>query len=325
MDLFAWTLVAAALALALLVIARFALNRAIYPGPDPWRRNATPADEGFAESEIVELVASADGGRTRAWFLPQPARTRATRPTIVHFHGNGGSLQAALWLARQLFERADANVLLFEYRGYSNDDRVSAVGSPSERALTADATAAVEWLLARADIDHARIFLHGHSLGGAIAIQVARLFRTRIAGVMLENTFTSMLDAAIAVGASFSSHVALLRPIVRALLPSRWPSLASVGEIHAPILFLSGLRDAVIPPAQMRALYDGATASRLRRLIEFEAGTHDETSFASFADNRFKSGWRLDANQRYFDGVCAFIADASAPSNAPRSSKGRGP
>lgn len=312
MDLFAWILVAAALALALIGIARFALHRAIYPGPDSWRRNATPADEGFAESEIVELVASADGGRTRAWFLPQPARTRATRPTIVHFHGNGGSLQAALWLARQLWERVDANVLLVEYRGYSNDDRVSAAGSPNERALTADATAAVEWLLARADIDHARIFLHGHSLGGAIAVQVARIFRSRVAGVVLENSFTSMLDAAMAVGVSFSSHVALLRPIVRALLPSRWPSLATIGEISAPILFLSGLRDTVIPPAHMRALHDGASASRLRRLVEFDDGTHDETSFASFADNRFQSGWRLDANQRYFDSVRTFIGDASA-------------
>ena len=70
------------------------------------------------------------------------------------------------------------------------------VHSDFSPGLYVDADAAVAYLHTRSDIDPSRIILFGRSLGGAVAIHVAgqRHNQDRIAGVILENTFTSIPD-----------------------------------------------------------------------------------------------------------------------------------
>jgi alpha-beta hydrolase superfamily lysophospholipase len=61
-----------------------------------------------------------------------------------------------------------------------------------------DAEAAFEWLLKREDIDSKKIFILGSSLGGAVSIKLTSnpQYAGHIAGLMLENTFTSLPDVA---------------------------------------------------------------------------------------------------------------------------------
>lgn len=62
--------------------------------------------------------------------------------------------------------------------------------------LYLDGEAALSYLHTRADIDQSRIILFGRSLGGAIVIHIAsqRHNQDRIAGLIIENTFTSIPD-----------------------------------------------------------------------------------------------------------------------------------
>jgi dienelactone hydrolase len=50
-------------------------------------------------------------------------------------------------------------------------------GTPSENGLLLDAEAAMEHITNRRDIDQAKIFIHGVSLGGAVAIHAAEKFK----------------------------------------------------------------------------------------------------------------------------------------------------
>src|SRR5690606_14605281 len=76
-------------------------------------------------------------------------------------------------------------VLLVEYPGYGRSG-----GSPSEASITRAALAAYDRLVARADIDPARIVLHGRSLGGGV---VAVLSDARAAAALvLESSFTGV-------------------------------------------------------------------------------------------------------------------------------------
>lgn len=59
-----------------------------------------------------------------------------------------------------------------------------------------DAEATLDFVLQRNDINVRRVFVHGSSLGGAVATYVASLpyYADRIAGLLLENTFTCIPD-----------------------------------------------------------------------------------------------------------------------------------
>ena len=139
-----------------------------------------------------------------------------------------------------------------DYRGYGNSD-----GTPSEHGLVADAQATLDWLLARNDIDKTRVFLHGQSLGGAVAIKCAHLFQERVCGTMVENTFTSIDDMVIHLGTELYkfAFIARLRPFFSYFLTSHWPSVRLVADVRSPLLFLSGQRDELVPPAHMTALH----------------------------------------------------------------------
>ena len=64
--------------------------------------------------------------------------------------------------------------------------------------LYTDAETALKWLCNRADIDSQKIFVYGSSLGGAVSIKLCSdtKYMTSVAGLILENTFTSIPDVA---------------------------------------------------------------------------------------------------------------------------------
>ena len=62
------------------------------------------------------------------------------------------------------------NVLLVEYRGYGDSDDAR----PCETGFMRDARAALKCMLAREDIDPARIIAFGRSIGGAVALSLRR-------------------------------------------------------------------------------------------------------------------------------------------------------
>lgn len=101
---------------------------------------------------------------------------------------------------------------MLEYRGYGLSQ-----GSPSERGFYMDASAAMDFILTRSDLNLGRIIVFGRSLGnyrfyellskhltnfftegGAVAIDLAaRLeYSQKIWCVIVENTFTSIPDMA---------------------------------------------------------------------------------------------------------------------------------
>jgi acetyl esterase/lipase len=71
--------------------------------------------------------------------------------------------------ARSLYTQTGSNVLLVDYRSYGNSDEATL----TEPGLRRDAQASLDWLRARTDIDHKKIFVLGSSLGGAVSIALA--------------------------------------------------------------------------------------------------------------------------------------------------------
>ena len=170
--------------------------------------------------------------------------------------------------AKGLVQAVGCNVCLLEYRGYGHSD-----GSPSEEGIYMDAQAALDHLSQRSDIDPNKILVFGRSLGGAVAIEIASRCenREKVAGLIVENTFTSIPDIARTL---FSFRAVRMIPtwFYKNQFKSRW----KVCRICVPVLFLSGAADQLIPAKMMTDLYN-ACGAEFKSLARFPGGTHNET------------------------------------------------
>jgi fermentation-respiration switch protein FrsA (DUF1100 family) len=132
-------------------------------------------------------------------------------------------------------------VLLLDYRGYGLSE-----GSPSEPGVYADARAGLAWLIERSGIPESRTVVFGRSLGGAVAVELAR--DRPLGGVILESTFSSASDvAAVAFGG----------PVAR-IVRGRFDSIAKISHVRSPLLFFHGDGDDIVKYALGRRLFDAA-------------------------------------------------------------------
>lgn len=254
-----WTLIALAIVAVLAVVviagARVIEQSLMY---FPARERVLPAEAGLAGVEEVEIK-TGDGAVVLAWW----ARARPGQPTLLYFHGNGGSLYNRAERIRRYME-AGRGVFMMTYRGYGGS-----TGRPSERANVADAKRAYDSLAERG-VAAADIIIYGESLGTGVAVQVA--VEKPAAGLILDAPYTSILDVA-----------RLHYPYLPAglFLRDRYETAGYMAQLEAPLLIVHGESDEVIPVGMGRALY--AMARAPKELVTVPgAGHSDHGLFGSY-------------------------------------------
>lgn len=218
--------------LALVLLAIFQSRLIYFPGRPP---SGSPADLGL-DFEDLRLPVG-DDDLVHAWYVPHDN----PRGTAIFAHGNAGSLEHRLSIIAAM-RTLRLNVLAFDYRGFGHS-----TGSPSEAATYEDMEAAWRWVTEQKNETPARIVIWGRSLGGGVAVELAK--RKRPAALVVESTFSSLVDTA--------SHHYPWVP-VRLLLRHRYDSIAKIDEVTIPKLFAHAPDDEVIPHALGRKLYEAA-------------------------------------------------------------------
>ena len=198
------------------------------------------------------------------WWLPHPKNSVGT---LIYLHGAdlniGFNVAQAYWLRQLGF-----NVLLAEYRGYGWSE-----GSfPSETALYEDAEAALDYLVRAQGIQAGEIFVYGHSLGGAIAIDLATR-HPDLAGIIVQNSFTSMADMVMRF--DYSRWLP-----VRWIVHQRFESLQKVSQLQVPLLLIHATGDPLIPKTMGERLYQAARS--FKELVLVESNVHHN------ADSQYK-------------------------------------
>eukprot|EP00004_Rigifila_ramosa_P021233 TRINITY_DN5608_c1_g1_i1.p1 TRINITY_DN5608_c1_g1~~TRINITY_DN5608_c1_g1_i1.p1 ORF type:complete len:293 (+),score=40.39 TRINITY_DN5608_c1_g1_i1:114-881(+) len=209
-------------------------------------------------------IPTRDGETLHGWLI----RTKKqNRPTMVCFHGNAGNISHRLPIMRE-FVHLEYNVVYVSYRGYGLSS-----GTPSERGLQTDALSAFDFVFGLPDIDPQKVFVYGQSLGGAVAVSLAAQRAHKIAGLILENTFTSIPDMVDVIFPLLS--------FAKPLLTSVWGSSERVGSLEIPVLMLSALNDEIVPARMMAQLWDilrkNPKAHSLSRFIPFPGAQHNVT------------------------------------------------
>jgi fermentation-respiration switch protein FrsA (DUF1100 family) len=219
------------------------------------RWHVPPADPRAADRVpgLEKLTLPIDGGQVEAWLIPgDGVSEERPGPLLVYAHGNGELID--FW-AEELapYRRLGLSVLLPEYRGYGRS-----AGSPSEVAIVADCSELVERVLARPEMDSARLVYHGRSIGGGVVCGLAR--RRSPAALILQSTFTSLRD--------------MYR---RYRVPARWAcdpfdSAAVVTRLGRPLLIVHGTLDRLVPYSHGQALLAATPGARL---VSFDSDHND--------------------------------------------------
>lgn len=235
----------------------------------------TPDKFGFSFEDV--WLTAADGVKLHSWFMwpaDWKSEVLSSKPTIIFFQENAGSMAWRLPFLRQLARFLDCSILAPSYRGYGLSE-----GSPSEAGLQLDAQAALNYLLKeRSDIDRSNISLFGRSLGGAVTIHLAARNAENIRSVMIENTFTSIEEVAPRLFPLLKFFIGPGR-FCNFLVRNKWESRRDIARLaNTPVLLLSSLKDEMLPPEQMRQLYERLQQAGAKRAVwtEFPDGTHME-------------------------------------------------
>lgn len=213
----------------------------------------TPAQGGLRYEDVH--IASADGTRLHAWFLPAQGKPEGT---ILFLHGNAENISTHIgsvyWLPARGF-----NVFLLDYRGYGLSE-----GAPFLAGVQEDIDAGLRALLARPEVDRRRIVLFGQSLGGALATYyVAHSPRREdIRALVIESTFASYRDIAREKLASFWLTWPLQIPLSWTVDDDYSP-LDAIGRASPiPVLIIHGDQDSIVPVGNGRRLYEAAKSPK---------------------------------------------------------------
>lgn len=241
------------LAAALIAVSIFQERLLFLPPPAPLTqgRGATRVD--FASSPDQSLFA----------YLVDPPAADSTRKRrfVVVFHGNGDLADSWIDWGQDVAARTGWSVFIPEYRGYGG-----LAGYPTADGVLQDARAALHVLGSRYGAQPSEIVFHGHSLGSAIAAQIAGESGAR--AVLLEAPMTSIVE----VGQrNFGAPMSWFLPLISRI---HLAPILHVPRIGAPVWVALGERDQVVPPSMARAVY-AAAPRKGQLLVVHDAGHND--------------------------------------------------
>ncbi len=234
------------------------------PGDRSWGASATFADgmqhlwipfDSRITAEPVKLHAlfhAADGQLTNS--------VASAAPVLLYLHGARWNVEGSSARIRRMQELG-FSVLAIDYRGFGK----TSAELPSEAMAYEDARAAWDWMAAK--YPGRKRFIFGHSLGGAIAIDLAAQVPDE-SGTIVEGTFTSIADV-------FGSLKWGWLPI-GGLITQQFDAASKVAHIGSPLLVVHGSEDSTIKPEFGRKLFEAAREPKAFVLVD--GGSHFSTN-----------------------------------------------
>ena len=216
--------------------------------------------------------------KIHGWWIPSE---KPQAPVILYFHHNAINIGANVSQARN-FQQLGFSVLLIDYRGFGR----STGSFPNELQVYQDAEFAWNYLTQVCKIPTQQIFIYGHSVGGAIAIDLA-VKHPDAAGLIVQSSFTSLRDMTKRFGLYW------LLPI-DFLLHQKFDSLQKIRSLQIPVLFIHGTADPQIPASMSQKLY--AAAPQPKQLLLIPQAGHDNHMKAQY-DRLMKQSIEMQMRQ----------------------------
>lgn len=229
------------------------------PSDRSWGASAAAA-EGM-QDVWIPFDSKVTGQPARLHGLWLPAKREAdTGPVLLFLHGARWNVAGSAPRIRRM-QQLGFSVLAIDYRGFGKSTPVL----PSEDMAYEDARVAWAWLASQYAERPRYVF--GHSLGGAIAIDLASRVEDE-RGVIVEGTFTSIPDVASSMKWGWLP--------IGPLITQRFEAVKKVARLHSPLLVVHGSDDSLIDSALGKRLFEAAAAPK--EFVLVEGGSHFNTN-----------------------------------------------
>jgi len=202
----------------------------------------------FTDPTRIEPEIATPDGETLVLWRAEPGWQGA--PHALYLHGN----RRALWRRARFFRMfvaAGWGFTALAHRGFNGS-----TGRPSENKNVADAILACDQLESEG-VDLDRLVVYGESLGSGTAVQLAAA--RNVGAVVLHAPYDSL-------AALIFARTLYLLP--RAIVRERYRSIDVIDQVTAPLLWIHGDDDRVIPLSRGRRLYDAAPGPKYAALVK---------------------------------------------------------
>ena len=221
----------------------------VYPGSK--YPNGIWEPKGFSYEEVD--FESADGTKLVGWLLPRHEQVenedgspQEKRHAVLFCHGNAeNAAQASQWYGEKYRTSLNADVFVFDYRGYGKSE-----GTPFEQGVLEDAEAALSLLCERTNLEPKDVIIVGSSIGGGPAVYLAAEHGCKV--LILRRTFSSLASAA-------QGKYPWLP--VRYVMRNQYPSVTRIKSYPGPLFQSHGEADDLIPIEMGRELFEAAPTS----------------------------------------------------------------
>ncbi|EOX1565868.1 MARTX multifunctional-autoprocessing repeats-in-toxin holotoxin RtxA [Vibrio cholerae] len=182
-------------------LTRF-LNNELYGNKEARRKigeiTQTLLDHAVEKGESQKITLQGEAGRLTGYYhqgtAPSEGETSSPSGKVVLFlHGSGSSAEEQASAIRNHYQKQGIDMLAVNLRGYGESD-----GGPSEKGLYQDARTMFNYLVNDKGIDPSNIIIHGYSMGGPIAADLARYAAQNgqaVSGLLLDRPMPSMTKA----------------------------------------------------------------------------------------------------------------------------------
>ena len=222
----------------------------------------------LGDERFFAEVPRSGGQRIELWWLPHADKNA---PTLLYLHGTFRTLLENLHKINAL-RVAGFSVLAVDYRGWG----LSTPITPSEQTILQDAD--VAWSqLQRREVRTAQRVIYGHSMGSAVAVDLASRLQVDqdYGALILESAFTSFSDLAKESG--------FLARLLMVFSGERFASVEKIARVDAPLLMMHGTLDTTIPIHLSEKLFSAAKSPKQWHAVA--GGAHsdlDEVGGASY-------------------------------------------
>ncbi len=200
------------------------------------------------------------GKSVKLHALVSAAEQPGKAPIMLYLHGARWNVTGSAFRIQRMQELG-FTVVAVDYRGFGK----TSAEVPHEKMSYEDAQAAWQWI-AQTYPDRAR-YIFGHSLGGAIAIDLASKVSDE-KGTIVEGTFTSIPEVASSMRWGWLP--------IGPFITQRFESVKKVASIGSPLLIVHGSNDSLIKPELGRKLYEAA--AQPKRFVLVDGGSHHNTN-----------------------------------------------
>lgn len=250
------------------------LNCVIYYASDPILfPSAIASYEDDRLGQNIKKLTTKDGKTITAVYLPNPKAFF----TLLISQGNNTDLGLILPGLKTFYQQG-YSVFAYDYHGYGTSE-----GIPSEKNTYGDIEAAYEYLTHDLNISPSKIIIHGRSVGTGPSIELAS--HKPCAGIIVESGFLSAFRV--------YTHITLF-PI------DKYSNHLKIKKINAPVLFIHGTKDEMIPFWHAEKLYQLANAPK--ELFHIKDGLHN-----------FHYNMTEEVKSAYFDAIKNFTNSLRLP------------